>query len=98
MGMQVHAYDPVAGEMVGNLVDMSWATGVRLFALLGIPMNPETDALGGGECTVAKLRRGLERHPDGHPDPEIGQRMAGLLNLLLAAERHGSPSTAITWG
>ncbi|MGI5292859.1 hypothetical protein ACQEVF_57445 [Nonomuraea polychroma] len=36
----------------------------------------------GGQCPVAVFRERLARFPDGHPDPDVHQRLAQLMRLV----------------
>jgi hypothetical protein len=94
MSVSFQVFDPKADGFVGETVPMGFGTAARVGDLLGITFVTSTEAE--GECTLVQLRTGLERFPEGHPDPLIGQRMAELLRLLLAAEAR-DPALPIYW-
>lgn len=95
MGVQFNAYDPATGVSAGGPVDMSFPTAQRIGSLLGLPFVTASEA--DGECTLAELRAGLERWPEGHKDRLINQRFGELLKLLIAAEKTNQ-DLRIVWG
>lgn len=95
MGVQFKAYDSTTDTFVSDSVDMSYPTAAKVGELLGLTF--VTARTADGECTLAQLRAGLERIPDGHADRLINQRLGELLRLLLAAEKTNR-NLLITWG
>lgn len=101
MSVQFFLFDPAAESFLGDSLDdptfHSAGAGMVADALNLHELSHDGQVWAGGSCPVDTFRERLLRWPDGHPDPEVQQRLAQLAKLVTGAPAD-MPGVIVSWG